>query len=60
MLRRVRVRTGATLVAVSRGEATAVHPGPEDVLEIGDVVCLVGSAPQICAARKLLEAGPKS
>jgi K+/H+ antiporter YhaU regulatory subunit KhtT len=44
---------------VSRGEATAVHPAPEDVLEFGDVVCLVGSASQIAAARELLDAGPK-
>jgi CPA2 family monovalent cation:H+ antiporter-2 len=56
----LRGRTGATLVAVSRGEATAVHPAPEDVLEVGDVVCLVGSALQISAARELLEAGPES
>jgi CPA2 family monovalent cation:H+ antiporter-2 len=56
----LRARTGATLVAVSRGEATAVHPAPDDVLEVGDVVCLVGSAWQISAARELLEAGPKS
>jgi K+/H+ antiporter YhaU regulatory subunit KhtT len=54
----LRARTGATLVAVSRGEATAVHPAPEDVLEVGDVLCLVGSALQISAARELLEAGP--
>ena len=56
----LRARTGATLVAVSRGKATAVHPAPEDVIEVGDVVCLVGSALQISAARELLEAGPKS
>jgi len=55
----LRGRTGASLIAVSRGEATAVHPSPEDVLEVGDVVCLVGSAPQIAAARELLDAGPK-
>ena len=55
----LRARTGATLVAVSRGEATAVHPAPEDVLEFGDVVCLVGSTSQIAAARELLDAGPK-
>jgi CPA2 family monovalent cation:H+ antiporter-2 len=54
----LRRRTGASLIAVSRGTATAVHPSPEDVLEVGDVVCLVGSAPQIAAARDLLESGP--
>jgi K+/H+ antiporter YhaU regulatory subunit KhtT len=47
-----------TLIAVSRGEATAVHPSPEGALRVGDVVCLVGSAAQIAAARDLLEAGP--
>ncbi len=57
---RLRRRTGASLIAVSRGEATAVHPSPEDVLEVGDVVCFVGSAAQIAAARDLLEAGPEA
>ncbi len=56
----LRGRTGASLIAVSRGEATAVHPSPEDVLEVGDVVCLVGNASQITAARELLESGPRS
>jgi CPA2 family monovalent cation:H+ antiporter-2 len=56
----LRARTGSSLIAVSRGEATAVHPSPGDVLEVGDVVCLVGSAAQIAAARGLLEAGPKA
>lgn len=55
----LRARTGASLIAVSRGEATAVHPSSDDLLEVGDVVCLVGSAPQITAARDLLDAGPK-
>jgi len=56
----LRGRTGASLIAVSRGEATAIHPSPEDVLVVGDVVCLVGNASQIAAARELLERGPRS
>lgn len=55
----LRRRTGATLVAVSRGEATAIHPAPGDVLEKGDVLCLVGSDPQLAAARELLANGPE-
>jgi len=55
---RLRTRTGATLVAVNRGEATAVHPAPEDRLEAGDVLCLVGDLPQLAAARALIEHGP--
>lgn len=53
----LRRRTGATLVAVSRGDATAVHPSPADRLEAGDVLCLVGDEGQIAAARELLASG---
>jgi CPA2 family monovalent cation:H+ antiporter-2 len=56
----LRRRTGATLVAVSRGVATAVHPSPTDRLEPGDVVCLVGNDRQIAAARDLMAVGPVS
>jgi K+/H+ antiporter YhaU regulatory subunit KhtT len=54
----LRRRTGATLVAVNRGDATAVHPSPADRLEAGDVLCLVGDEEQIAAARELLASGP--
>jgi CPA2 family monovalent cation:H+ antiporter-2 len=56
----LRRRTGATLVAVTRGRATAVHPSPADVLRAGDVLFLVGDATQIEAARDLLVAGPQA
>ncbi len=55
----LRKRTGATLVAVSRGDATAVHPAPGDPLAAGDVLCLVGDERQIAAARELLASGPE-
>ena len=55
---RLRARAGATLVAVSRGDDTAVHPSPTTPSRSGDVVCLVGSAAQIAAARALLAGGP--
>jgi CPA2 family monovalent cation:H+ antiporter-2 len=54
----LRRRTGATLVAVSRGEATAVHPAPPDRIRAGDVLCLVGDESQIASARELLASGP--
>jgi CPA2 family monovalent cation:H+ antiporter-2 len=55
---RLRARTGATVVSVSRGEATAVNPDPGDRLEAGDVLCLVGDESQITLARALAEKGP--
>ncbi len=55
----LRARSGATVVALSRRDGTAVHPAPQDVVSPGDVVCLVGHAEQISAARDLLQRGPR-
>ena len=55
----LRRRTGATLVAFTRESATAVHPSPDDVLQAGDILTLVGSEPQLAAARELITSGPE-
>ena len=55
----LRRRTGATLVAFTREGATAVHPSPGDVLQAGDILTLVGSVPQLAAARELVASGPE-
>jgi len=54
----LRRRTGATLVAFTRGGDTAVHPSPEDVLQAGDVLSLLGNEAQLAAARTLVSSGP--
>jgi len=54
----LRRRTGATLVALTRGSDTAVHPSPEDVLQAGDLLTVVGDEQQIAAARELFRSGP--
>ncbi|RPJ54465.1 MAG: hypothetical protein EHM24_31760, partial [Acidobacteria bacterium] len=54
----LRRRTGATLVALIRGEATAVHPAPGDTLKAGDLVTLVGDRRQIALATDLIQGGP--
>ncbi|HSP91196.1 MAG TPA: cation:proton antiporter [Vicinamibacterales bacterium] len=54
----LRRRTGATLVAFTRESDTAVHPAPDDVLQAGDILTLVGKAEQIAAACELLRTGP--
>jgi CPA2 family monovalent cation:H+ antiporter-2 len=54
----LRRRTGATLVAFTRGGETAVHPSPEDVLQAGDVLSLLGNEAQLASARTLISSGP--
>jgi K+/H+ antiporter YhaU regulatory subunit KhtT len=54
----LRRRTGATLVAFTRESATAVHPSPDDVLQAGDILTLVGNEQQLAGARALVASGP--
>jgi len=56
----LRRRTGSTLVALTRGHDTAVHPPPDDVLDAGDILTLVGDQQQLAAARSLIASGPAS
>jgi monovalent cation:H+ antiporter-2, CPA2 family len=51
----LRRRTGATVIAVVRGEESFTNPGPELTLEPGDVLVLVGSHAELEAAMALLE-----
>ena len=51
----VRSRTGATIVAVIRGETSIPGPGPDFVLQPGDVVLLMGTDAAVEAAEHLLE-----
>jgi monovalent cation:H+ antiporter-2, CPA2 family len=50
----LRSRTGASVVGIDRGEDTVVNPGPDEELQAGDNVLLLGSAAQRAAARRLL------
>lgn len=56
---RLREYTGATLVAIGRQGATATHAAPSDTIHVGDILYLVGGAPQVTAALDLLELGPE-
>ena len=40
---RIRKSTGASVVAIIRGSSTNAAPGPDDVLEAGDVLVSVGT-----------------
>lgn len=53
-LRRV---TGASIIAVVRDRVPETNPGPDFVLNSGDVLVLVGAHEQLANARDLLKAG---
>jgi K+:H+ antiporter subunit KhtT len=50
----IRTRTGASVVAVIRGDQSIPGPGPDFRFEPGDVVLLMGSEPAVEAAERLL------
>jgi CPA2 family monovalent cation:H+ antiporter-2 len=52
---RLRTATGATVVGVRRGQATATNPGPDFRFAAGDEVTVIGTPAQQQAARALLE-----
>jgi TrkA domain protein len=51
----LRTRTGASVVALVRGDETLPAPGPEVVLEAGDVVVAVGTSQGLRQLRRVLE-----
>src|SRR5262245_26158121 len=52
----IRTRTGASVVAVIRGDQSIPGPGPDFRFEPSDVVLLMGSEPAVEAAERLLTA----
>ena len=53
---RLRTRTGSSVVALVRGDDTLPAPGPDVVLESGDVVVAVGTPDGLRQLRDLLDA----
>jgi hypothetical protein len=52
----LRSTTGATVVGIGRGAESIVNPDPDEELQGADEVLLIGSGPQLAAARALLTA----
>jgi CPA2 family monovalent cation:H+ antiporter-2 len=50
----LRTRTGASVVGIGRGDASLINPGPDEELQAGDQVLLLGHAPQLEAAAAFL------
>src|SRR5262249_3918041 len=56
----LRSETGASIVGIERNGASLINPGPDEELQSGDQVSLLGTRGQLAAARALLENGPGS
>lgn len=54
---RVRTRTGASIVAVVRAGVVNASPGPDFVLNAGDIVVVVGSAESTSAVTDIINQG---
>jgi CPA2 family monovalent cation:H+ antiporter-2 len=50
----LRTRTGASIVGIERNGASLVNPGPDEELQSGDKVLLIGSRAQLDAAKGVL------
>jgi CPA2 family monovalent cation:H+ antiporter-2 len=50
----LRTLTGASIVGIERKDASLINPGPDEELQSGDQVLLLGSRPQLDAAREFL------
>ena len=54
--REYRTRTGASIVAVIRGDSSIPAPSPDVVVDSGDVVVAVGTTEGLAALRALIDA----
>ena len=51
----LRAKTGATVLAIGRGDSGLATPSPTEPLRAGDVLALAGSTEAVTAARSLIE-----
>jgi K+:H+ antiporter len=51
----LRTRTGASVVGIERKGVNLINPGPDEELQPGDQILLLGSRAQLDAAREVLE-----
>ena len=53
----LRTLTGASAVGIERDGTSVINPGPDEELQVGDRVLLLGDDTQLKAASKMLTAG---
>lgn len=54
---RARTRTGASIVAIVRGEEVLASPGPEEGLRAGDVLVVIGTEDGIAGVEDIVSGG---
>ncbi len=54
---KARTRTGASIVAIVRGDRVLASPGPAEPLDAGDVLVVIGTDEGIAAVRQLVDQG---
>ena len=52
---KLRTLTGASIVGIERNGRSIINPSPDEELQPGDKVLLLGSSGQLEAARKILK-----
>jgi CPA2 family monovalent cation:H+ antiporter-2 len=50
----LRTRTGASIVAIERNGANIINPGPDEEIQSGDQILLLGTREQLNAAKAAL------
>lgn len=55
---RARTRTGASIVAIVRGDQVLASPGPDEVLQPADVLVVIGTDDGIDGVRRLVDQMP--
>jgi monovalent cation:H+ antiporter-2, CPA2 family len=56
----MRTRTGASIVGIARGPEVHVNPGPDDIIQGGDRLAVIGTASQTQAAARQVASPPAS
>ncbi|MFE0729550.1 cation:proton antiporter regulatory subunit [Streptomyces antibioticus] len=51
---RARTRTGASIVAVVRGEDVIASPGPDQILRAGDILVVIGTREGIAGVQRIV------
>jgi CPA2 family monovalent cation:H+ antiporter-2 len=47
----LRTRTGASIIGIDRNRSNLINPGPDEELQAGDQILLLGTSPQIRSAK---------